>query len=116
MTKLNIPQRQLGDSGLTAPAISLGTMTFGEQVDERNAHSMMDRALERGVDFMDTAEMYAVPPRAETYGKTEAIIGSYLAARPSRRQAWRIASKIAGPGRMAYIRGGSTDIDRKSVV
>ena len=85
MTKLNIPQRQLGDSGLTAPAISLGTMTFGEQVDERNAHSMMDRALERGVDFMDTAEMYAVPPRAETYGKTEAIIGSYLAARPSRR-------------------------------
>ena len=110
MTKLNIPQRQLGDSGLTAPAISLGTMTFGEQVDERNAHSMMDRALERGVDFMDTAEMYAVPPRAETYGKTEAIIGSYLAARPSRRQAWRIASKIAGPGRMAYIRGGSTDM------
>ena len=110
MTIPPIPQRPLGKSGLTVPAISLGTMTFGEQVGEAPAHAMMDRALERGVNAMDTAEMYAVPPRAETYGKTEAIIGSYFAAHPGRRAQWQLASKIAGPGRMAYIRGGSNDM------
>ncbi len=106
----SIPTRPLGTSGIQIPAISLGTMTFGEQVDEKNAHALMDRALERGVNFMDTAEMYAVPPRAQTYGRTEEIIGSYLAVAPSRRADWLIASKIAGPGRMDYIRGGSGDM------
>ena len=77
MQKLELPQRPLGQSGLTVPAICLGTMTFGEQVDEKSAHAMMDRSYERGVNFMDTAEMYAVPPRAQTYGRTEEIIGSY---------------------------------------
>jgi aryl-alcohol dehydrogenase-like predicted oxidoreductase len=92
------------------PAISLGTMTFGEQVNAQTAHSMMDRALERGVNAMDTAEMYAVPPRAETYGKTEEIIGQYFATHPGKRANWQVASKIAGPGRMAYIRGGTGDM------
>ena len=110
MKQLSLPQRPLGQSGLCVPAICLGTMTFGEQVDEKSAHAMMDRALARGVNFMDTAEMYAVPPREQTYGRSEEIIGSYLAAQPSRRADWLIASKIAGPGRMAYIRGGSGDM------
>ena len=60
---------------------------------------------------MDTAEMYAVPPRAETYGASERIIGSYFAANPGARAQWLVASKIAGPGRMAYIRGGSSRMD-----
>ena len=56
----------LGQSALRVSPICLGTMTFGEQVDEAHAHAILDRALERGVNFLDTAEMYAVPPRAET--------------------------------------------------
>ena len=67
----------LGQSGLQVPAIGLGTMTFGEQVGAAEAFAIMDRALERGVNFFDTAEMYSVPPRAETYGATERIIGQY---------------------------------------
>ena len=60
----------LGQSALRVSPICLGTMTFGEQVDEAQAHAILDRALARGVNFLDTAEMYAVPPRAETYGAT----------------------------------------------
>ena len=60
-------------------------MTFGEQVDEADAHAILDRALERGINFIDTAEMYSVPPRAETYGATETIIGRWFAARPGAR-------------------------------
>jgi aryl-alcohol dehydrogenase-like predicted oxidoreductase len=63
-------------------------MTFGEQVGEADAHAIIDRAIERGVNFMDTAEMYSVPTRAETYGATEAIIGRWLARRPGLRGAW----------------------------
>ena len=72
---------QLGHSGLHVPAICLGTMTFGEQVDEATAHTILDRAVERGITFMDTAEMYSVPPRAETFNATEIIMGNWLAAR-----------------------------------
>ena len=110
MNPLNLPRRQLGLSELKVPAICLGTMTFGEQVDESTSHQILQRSLECGVDFMDTAEMYAVPPRAETYGASERIIGNYFAANPGARAQWLVASKIAGPGRMAYIRGGSGDM------
>lgn len=75
----------LGRSDLHVTPICLGTKTFGEQVSERDAHAIMDRAVERGIDFLDTAEMYSVPTRAETFGATEAIIGRWLAARPGLR-------------------------------
>jgi aryl-alcohol dehydrogenase-like predicted oxidoreductase len=76
----------LGQSDLHVTPICLGTMTFGEQVDEPTAFAIMDRAVERGINFVDTAEMYAVPPRAETFNATEKIMGNWLAARPGLRQ------------------------------
>ena len=99
--------RPLGCSDLQVPAICLGTMTFGEQVDEATAHAIMDRALERGVNFFDTAEVYSVPTRADTFGATEAIIGRWLAARPGARERIVLASKVAGPSRgMPWVREG----------
>jgi len=97
----------LGHSDLRVTSICLGTMTFGEQVDERDAHAILDRALERGVNFLDTAEMYAVPAREATYGATETILGRWFAARPGMRQRVVLASKVAGPSRgMPWIRQG----------
>ena len=91
--------------------ICLGTMTFGEQVDEAGAFAILDRALERGVNFIDTAEMYSVPPKAETYGATEAIIGRWFAKRPGARHKIVLASKLAGPARgMDWVRGGKADV------
>lgn len=98
---------QLGRSDLRVTPICLGTMTFGEQVDAATAHTILDRALERGVDFLDTAEMYAVPARRETYGATETIIGNWFAARPGARQKTVLATKVAGPSRgMDWVREG----------
>jgi aryl-alcohol dehydrogenase-like predicted oxidoreductase len=105
---------QLGQSDLLVTSICLGTMTFGEQVGEADAHAIMDRAVERGVNFLDTAEMYSVPPRKETFGATEAIMGRWLAARPGLRQKIVLATKVAGPSRgMPWIRegGGLTQED-----
>jgi aryl-alcohol dehydrogenase-like predicted oxidoreductase len=97
----------LGRSDLRVTPICLGTMTFGEQVAEADAHAIMDRAVERGVNFLDTAEMYAVPTRAETFGATETIIGHWLQARPGLREKLIIASKVAGPSRgMPWVREG----------
>lgn len=96
----------LGSSSLQVTPICLGTMTFGEQVDEVDAHAILDRSLERGINFIDTAEMYAVPAKAETCGATEAIIGNWLAKRPGAREKLLIATKVAGPARgMPWIRG-----------
>ena len=107
----------LGHSGLHVTPICLGTMTFGEQVNEPNAFSIMDRAVERGINFLDTAEMYAVPPRAETFNATEKIIGNWLAARPGLRQKLVIATKVAGPSRgMPWIRGGKGDLTAADIV
>ena len=107
----------LGQSGLQVPAIGLGTMTFGEQVGPAEAFAIMDRALERGVNFFDTAEMYSVPPRAETYGATERIIGQWLAARPGVRQRLLLATKVAGPARgMSWIRGEHTGLTAPEIV
>ena len=98
---------RLGQSDLHVPPICLGTMTFGEQVDEPTAHAVLDRSLERGVDFIDTAEMYAVPARKETYGATEAIIGNWFAKNPGVRQKVTLATKVAGPSRgMPWVREG----------
>jgi aryl-alcohol dehydrogenase-like predicted oxidoreductase len=107
-------QVQLGQSGLRVTPICLGTMTFGEQVDESTAHAILDRSLERGVNFIDTAEMYAVPARAETFGATETIIGNWFAKHPGLRNQLVLATKVAGPSRgMPWIRasGGLTAED-----
>lgn len=107
----SIPSVALGRSGLRVPKICLGTMTFGEQVDEPGSHAILDRALARGVNFLDTAEMYPVPVRRETYGASERIIGSWFAARPGVRERVVLATKVAGPARNAdWIRGGSANL------
>lgn len=96
---------------LQVTPICLGTMTFGEQVAEADSHAILDHALARGVSFIDTAEMYAVPPRRETYGATERFIGNWFAARPGVRQKVVLATKVAGPARgMDWVRGGKNDV------
>ena len=98
---------QLGHSDLHVTPICLGTMTFGEQVDEPTAHAILSHSLERGVDFIDTAEMYAVPARKETFGATETIIGNWFARNPGARQKLTLATKVAGPSRgMPWVREG----------
>jgi aryl-alcohol dehydrogenase-like predicted oxidoreductase len=102
---------QLGRSELHVTPICLGTMTFGEQVDEALAHTILNRAIELGLNFLDTAEMYSVPPKAETYHLTETILGKWFAKTPGARQKMLIATKVAGPARgMPWIRGGSPDL------
>jgi len=96
--------RPLGSTGIEVSRLCLGTMTFGEQNSEAEAHEQLDRAVAFGINFIDTAEMYPVPPRAETQGRTEAFIGSWLKARASRDDVI-IASKVSGPG-LDHIRGG----------
>ncbi len=94
----------LPNTTIKVSKICLGTMTFGNQNSEAEAHEQMDYALEQGVNFIDTAEMYAVPPSKETQGKTEAYIGSWLQERDNRHQVV-LATKIAGPNPgMNYIR------------
>ena len=107
--------RQLGRSGIEVSAICLGTMTWGSQNSEAEGHAQMDRAFEAGVNFLDAAEMYPVPPNAETYGRTEEIIGSWLAARNNRDKVV-LATKISGPdGRLTYIRDGRPRYDRTNI-
>ncbi|MBI3100723.1 MAG: aldo/keto reductase [Burkholderiales bacterium] len=97
----------LGHSGLKVSPICLGTMTFGEQVAEPDAFAILDRAFGRGVNFLDTAEMYSVPARAETCGATETILGRWFAQHPGQRQKLVLATKVAGPSRgMPWIREG----------
>lgn len=96
---------RLGQSDLQVSRICLGTMTFGEQNTEAEGHSQLDYAVSRGINFIDTAEMYPVKPRAETYGATERIVGSWLKRQPRDRIV--LATKVAGPGRMPWIRNGA---------
>ncbi|MCC5814479.1 MAG: aldo/keto reductase [Leptospira sp.] len=105
--------RQLGTTDLKVSAICLGTMTWGRQNTEEEGHAQMDMALDYGVNFFDTAEMYAVPPSPETYGKTETIIGNWFAKKKNRDKVI-LASKVAGPG-LSWIRGGDYQIDRKNI-
>ncbi|MBA4177180.1 MAG: aldo/keto reductase [Leptothrix sp. (in: Bacteria)] len=101
----------LGDSDLQVSPVCLGTMTFGEQVGADAAHAILDHALARGVDFIDTAEMYSVPARRETFGATETIIGQWFAKNPALRRRVVLATKVAGPSRnMDWIRGGAADL------
>lgn len=92
-------------------------MTFGEQVTEPLAHQILDRAVARGVNFIDTAEMYAVPARAETCFATEAIIGNWLKKTPGARARLVLATKVAGPSRgMPWIRGESCGLSKAEIV
>ena len=96
---------KLGSSELSVSRVCLGSMTWGLQNNQADANQQIEYALKQGINFIDTAEMYAVPPSPETYGKTETIIGNWLAANPSRRQDIILASKIAGPG-IPWVRDG----------
>ena len=107
--KINI----LGESDLHVSEICLGTMTWGEQNSERDAHLQLDFALDHGINFIDTAEMYPVPPRPDTYSRTESYFGTWLERQ--RRDRLIIASKVAGPGRREWVRGGRTDLTRENV-
>lgn len=96
---------KLGRTGLEVSEICLGTMTWGHQNSEAEAHAQIDYALESGLNFIDTAEMYAVPPSAETYGKTEEMIGNWF-KKTGKRDKWILASKVAGGGR-PWVRDGA---------
>ncbi|MEW6983472.1 aldo/keto reductase [Colwelliaceae bacterium 6471] len=97
---------RLGSSPLEVSRVCLGSMTWGFQNNQADANAQLDYAQSQGINFIDTAEMYAIPPTQKTYGQTETIIGNWLAANPSRRSNIVLASKIAGPG-FSYIRDGS---------
>ena len=106
---------QLGYSDLKVTTVCLGTMTFGEQNTEADAHSQLDYALERGINFIDTAEMYPVMASAETQGNTERYIGSWL-KKSGKRGDIVLASKVAGPNsRMHWIRGGKNNLDAVNI-
>ena len=105
----------LGESDLEVSKICLGTMTFGEQNTEAEGHSQLDYALERGINFIDTAELYPVMPRAETYTATESIIGNWI-KKTGRRDEIVLATKVAGPSKfMTWIRKGENNFDRKNI-
>ncbi|MDA8127700.1 MAG: aldo/keto reductase [Betaproteobacteria bacterium] len=107
-------KNRLGNSDLFVPAICLGTMTFGQQNSEAEAHAQLDHALEHDVNFIDTAEMYPVPARSETSGLTERYVGSWLRRQPRDRVI--LATKATGPGRgMDWIRKGRLGFSRASL-
>lgn len=108
--------RQLGNTEIDVSVICLGSMTWGQQNTREQAFAQMDFALSEGVNFIDTAELYAIPPAAETYGRSEEIIGEWLQARGTRQQVI-LASKIAGPGEewIPHIRAGKTRFDSNDI-
>lgn len=106
----------LGNTNLEVSMVCLGTMTWGEQNTETEAHEQMDYAFSRGINFFDTAEMYPVPPRAQTQGLTEIYIGNWLQKRKCRQQLV-LASKVSGAADwLPYLRDGSPRLNRKNIV
>lgn len=106
--------RQLGQSDLQVSELGLGTMTFGQQNTQAEAHQQLDYAFAQGVNLIDAAEMYPVPARAETQGLTEEYIGTWLVKQP--RDRLIIATKIAGPSRrLDWIRNGPKAVDRPNI-
>jgi aryl-alcohol dehydrogenase-like predicted oxidoreductase len=106
--------RQLGSSDLNVSAICLGTMTYGDQNTELEAHEQLDYALAQGINFIDTAEMYPVPPKAETCTRTETMVGNWL--KHQSRDKIILGSKVAGPRRnVSWIRGGPSSLDRANI-
>ena len=107
---------KLGNTNIDVSVICLGSMTWGQQNTEQEAFSQMDYALEQGVNFFDTAELYSIPPNADTYGSTERIIGNWFKARKNRDKVF-LASKIAGPGEgwIDHIRAGKTKFNQQNI-
>ena len=105
--------RKLGNTDLDVSTICLGTMTWGEQNTQREGFEQMDYALDQGVNFWDTAELYAVPPKAETFGHTETIIGNWF-EKNKKRDKVILASKVAGPSRK-YLRNGENSFVGKNL-
>lgn len=106
--------KQLGESNLKVSEICLGTMTYGQQNTIEEAHQQLDYAIAQGINFIDTAEMYPVPPRAETQGRTEAYIGEWL--KHQQRDKLIIATKISGSGRsIKWLREGPRAVDRDNI-
>jgi aryl-alcohol dehydrogenase-like predicted oxidoreductase len=108
--------RRLGRTDLKVSVICLGTMTWGQQNSEAEGHEQMDYALDQGVNFFDTAELYSIPPKAETQGSTERIIGSWFKARANRDKVI-LASKVVGRSANTWFRddGGPTRVTRKQI-
>jgi len=107
---------KLGQTDIEVSRICLGTMTWGEQNTEKEAHEQLDYAVESGINFIDVAEMYPVPPREETYGLTESYIGNWLSKRKDRDKII-LASKVAAKAEwLPYIRGGQIKLDKKNIV
>lgn len=108
--------RRLGRTDLRVPNICLGSMTWGEQNTEAEGHAQLDYAFDHGINFIDTAESYSIPPKPETQGSTERIIGSWLKARGNRDKVI-LATKVAGRNNNAWLReGGETpQLDRKNI-
>ena len=109
-------KRRLGKTGLVVSEICMGTMTFGEQCDEKLSFEIMERAFEAGIDFFDAAEMYPVTPSAKRYGVTEEIVGRWMKTKP--RDSMLVATKIAGPGHGWFVppvRHGMTTLDRHQI-
>ena len=98
-------KRKLGKTDLKVSEICLGTMTWGEQNTESEGHQQMDYALDKGINFFDTAEMYAVPPKKETQGSTERIIGSWFKERKSSDKVI-LATKVSGRSPLNWLRDG----------
>jgi aryl-alcohol dehydrogenase-like predicted oxidoreductase len=110
-----VKYRQLGHTDIKVSALCLGTMTYGEQNTESEAHAQLDRAMDAGINFIDTAEMYPVPPKAKTQGLTERHIGTWL-ARNAKRDRLIIATKVAGPADwLPYLRDGNPRLDRINI-
>ena len=105
--------KKLGSTELKVSTICLGTMTWGEQNSEKDGFDQMDYALDKGVNFFDTAELYSIPPKKNTFGKTEEIIGNWFVKRKNREKVI-LASKISGPG-LNWIRGGGNQYDKKNL-
>ena len=105
--------RKLGNTDLEVSTICLGTMTWGEQNTQREGFEQMDYALDQGVNFWDTAELYAVPPKAETFGHTESIIGNWF-KKNKKRDKVILATKVAGPSRK-YLRNGENSFVGKNL-
>ena len=105
---------KLGNTELKVSKVCLGTMTYGDQNTEAEAHAQLDYAIARGINFIDTAEMYPVPPKAETYARTETMVGNWLKRQP--RDQIIIGGKVAGPRRgIHWIRSGPSSLDRANI-
>ncbi len=108
--------RPLGRSGLSVSALALGTMTFGEQNTPEEAFRLLDMAVDHGVNLLDAAELYPIPPRAETYGETERILGRWL-KKSGKRDRVLVATKVCGPTDWCpHIREGKARLDRRQII